>query len=73
MFFSFVIEEYIYIYFGAFYVIYAYFEFFIERTYSEPRKWMRGKGRVTIQFGCCYNYAVVNFSLFSPQISSQIL
>lgn len=29
-----------------------------ERTYSEPRKWMRGKGRVTIQFGCCYNYAV---------------
>ncbi|PKU88093.1 RNA demethylase ALKBH9B [Dendrobium catenatum] len=29
-----------------------------ERTYSEPRKWMRGKGRVTIQFGCCYNYAM---------------
>ncbi|KAJ0968717.1 hypothetical protein J5N97_021594 [Dioscorea zingiberensis] len=29
-----------------------------ERTYSEPQKWMRGKGRVTIQFGCCYNYAV---------------
>lgn len=28
------------------------------RTYCEPRKWMRGKGRVTIQFGCCYNYAV---------------
>ncbi|KAL2342186.1 hypothetical protein Fmac_010126 [Flemingia macrophylla] len=28
------------------------------RTYSEPRKWMRGKGRVTIQFGCCYSYAV---------------
>ncbi|KAA8545528.1 hypothetical protein F0562_020312 [Nyssa sinensis] len=28
------------------------------RTYSEPRKWMRGKGRVTMQFGCCYNYAV---------------
>ncbi|KAK2966651.1 hypothetical protein RJ640_002349 [Escallonia rubra] len=27
------------------------------RTYTEPRKWMRGKGRVTIQFGCCYNYA----------------
>ncbi|XP_042519745.1 RNA demethylase ALKBH9B-like [Macadamia integrifolia] len=27
------------------------------RTYSEPKKWMRGKGRVTIQFGCCYNYA----------------
>ncbi|KAI0497991.1 hypothetical protein KFK09_021232 [Dendrobium nobile] len=29
-----------------------------ERTYLEPRKWMRGKGRVTIQFGCCYNYAL---------------
>lgn len=29
-----------------------------ERTYSEPRKWMRGKGRVTMQFGCCYNYAI---------------
>ncbi|KAH0467580.1 hypothetical protein IEQ34_002613 [Dendrobium chrysotoxum] len=29
-----------------------------EHTYSEPKKWMRGKGRVTIQFGCCYNYAV---------------
>lgn len=29
-----------------------------ERTYTEPRKWMRGKGRVTIQFGCCYNYAM---------------
>ncbi|KAK9665195.1 hypothetical protein RND81_14G096600 [Saponaria officinalis] len=28
------------------------------RTYTEPAKWMRGKGRVTIQFGCCYNYAV---------------
>ncbi|GAB4847522.1 hypothetical protein Ancab_026581 [Ancistrocladus abbreviatus] len=28
-----------------------------ERTYSAPRKWMRGKGRQTIQFGCCYNYA----------------
>lgn len=28
------------------------------RTYTAPRKWMRGKGRVTIQFGCCYNYAV---------------
>ncbi|XP_043713618.1 RNA demethylase ALKBH9B [Telopea speciosissima] len=27
------------------------------RTYSAPQKWMRGKGRVTIQFGCCYNYA----------------
>jgi alkylated DNA repair protein alkB family protein 5 len=28
------------------------------RTFTAPRKWMRGKGRVTIQFGCCYNYAV---------------
>lgn len=28
-----------------------------KRTYSAPRKWMRGKGRVTLQFGCCYNYA----------------
>ncbi|KAI4325809.1 hypothetical protein MLD38_031174 [Melastoma candidum] len=28
-----------------------------ERTYSAPHKWMRGKGRITIQFGCCYNYA----------------
>ncbi|GAQ77845.1 2-oxoglutarate and Fe(II)-dependent oxygenase superfamily protein [Klebsormidium nitens] len=28
------------------------------RTYTAPRKWMKGKGRVTIQFGCCYNYAV---------------
>ena len=26
------------------------------RTYSAPRKWMRGKGRVTVQMGCCYNY-----------------
>lgn len=29
-----------------------------EKTYTEPAKWMRGKGRVTIQFGCCYNYAI---------------
>ncbi|KAM7263376.1 hypothetical protein ACFE04_001059 [Oxalis oulophora] len=28
-----------------------------ERTFTAPKKWMRGKGRVTIQFGCCYNYA----------------
>ncbi|XP_020592067.1 uncharacterized protein LOC110032698 [Phalaenopsis equestris] len=27
-----------------------------ERTYSEPRKWMRGKGRITIQCGYCYNF-----------------
>ena len=27
------------------------------RTYSAPRKWMRGKGRITVQMGCCYNYA----------------
>ncbi|GMH04355.1 hypothetical protein Nepgr_006194 [Nepenthes gracilis] len=30
---------------------------FKERTFSAPRRWMRGKGRQTIQFGCCYNYA----------------
>ncbi|KAK9991124.1 hypothetical protein SO802_026109 [Lithocarpus litseifolius] len=29
-----------------------------ERTYSAPSKWMKGKGRVTLQFGCCYNYAI---------------
>eukprot|EP00900_Chrysochromulina_parva_P008544 jgi/Chrpa1/17691/Chrysochromulina_OHIO_Genome00006143-RA len=29
----------------------------IGRTYSAPRKWMRGKGRITVQMGCCYNYA----------------
>ncbi|KAM7520094.1 hypothetical protein LguiB_019056 [Lonicera macranthoides] len=29
-----------------------------ERTYTAPHKWMKGKGRVTIQFGCCYNYAI---------------
>ncbi|KAG7552569.1 Oxoglutarate/iron-dependent dioxygenase [Arabidopsis thaliana x Arabidopsis arenosa] len=29
-----------------------------EHTFNAPRKWMRGKGRVTIQFGCCYNYAI---------------
>ncbi|CAL1394618.1 unnamed protein product [Linum trigynum] len=28
-----------------------------ECTFSAPQKWMRGKGRVTLQFGCCYNYA----------------
>ncbi|KAL3838097.1 hypothetical protein ACJIZ3_022688 [Penstemon smallii] len=28
-----------------------------DRTYSAPQKWMKGKGRVTLQFGCCYNYA----------------
>ncbi|CAI9110920.1 OLC1v1011028C1 [Oldenlandia corymbosa var. corymbosa] len=27
------------------------------RSFTAPQKWMRGKGRVTIQFGCCYNYA----------------
>ncbi|GAB4818198.1 hypothetical protein N2152v2_005244 [Parachlorella kessleri] len=27
------------------------------RTFSAPRKWMPGKGRMTVQFGCCYNYA----------------
>ncbi|KAF7817327.1 RNA demethylase ALKBH5 [Senna tora] len=30
---------------------------FKDRTYTAPQKWMRGKGRQTIQFGCCYNYA----------------
>lgn len=29
-----------------------------DRTYTAPQKWMKGKGRVTIQFGCCYNYAM---------------
>ncbi|XP_022740526.1 uncharacterized protein LOC111292405 [Durio zibethinus] len=29
-----------------------------ERTFTASQKWMRGKGRVTIQFGCCYNYAM---------------
>ncbi|XVF59761.1 hypothetical protein PTKIN_Ptkin07bG0301900 [Pterospermum kingtungense] len=29
-----------------------------EHTFSAPQKWMRGKGRVTLQFGCCYNYAM---------------
>ncbi|KAK8717607.1 hypothetical protein V6N13_044868 [Hibiscus sabdariffa] len=29
-----------------------------ERTFTAPQKWMRGKGRITIQFGCCYNYAM---------------
>ncbi|CAL0332208.1 unnamed protein product [Lupinus luteus] len=29
-----------------------------DRTYSTPQKWMRGKGRQSIQFGCCYNYAM---------------
>ncbi|EIE18868.1 hypothetical protein COCSUDRAFT_20284, partial [Coccomyxa subellipsoidea C-169] len=28
------------------------------RTFSAPRKHMKGKGRVTVQFGCCYNYAI---------------
>ncbi|XP_020582885.1 uncharacterized protein LOC110026331 [Phalaenopsis equestris] len=28
----------------------------MEKTYSEPQKWMRGKGRITIQCGCCYNF-----------------
>ncbi|XWS42162.1 hypothetical protein CRYUN_Cryun17cG0144400 [Craigia yunnanensis] len=29
-----------------------------ECTFTAPQKWMRGKGLVTIQFGCCYNYAM---------------
>ncbi|XP_031095929.1 RNA demethylase ALKBH9B-like isoform X1 [Ipomoea triloba] len=28
-----------------------------DRTYTAPHKGIRGKGRVTIQFGCCYDYA----------------
>ncbi|KAH0468933.1 hypothetical protein IEQ34_002165 [Dendrobium chrysotoxum] len=31
---------------------------FLEHTYSKQKKWMCGKGHVTIQFICCYNYAV---------------
>ena len=27
------------------------------RTFSAPKKWLPGKGRMTMQFGCCYNYA----------------
>ncbi|XP_020573117.1 uncharacterized protein LOC110019684 [Phalaenopsis equestris] len=27
------------------------------RIYSEPRKWKRRKRKVTIQHGCCYNFA----------------
>ncbi|CAA7391346.1 unnamed protein product [Spirodela intermedia] len=29
-----------------------------ECAYSGPEKWMRVKGRATIQFGCCYNNAM---------------
>jgi mRNA N6-methyladenine demethylase len=29
----------------------------VGRTYSAPRKWRKGAGRVTVQLGCCYNYA----------------
>ncbi|KAG6528767.1 hypothetical protein ZIOFF_010952 [Zingiber officinale] len=36
-----------------------------ERTYSEPRKWMHGQVRIIIQFGCCYNYAVVILQLLT--------
>ncbi|XP_020586895.1 uncharacterized protein LOC110029111 [Phalaenopsis equestris] len=28
----------------------------MERTYSEPRKWIRGKGMITIWCGCCYYF-----------------
>lgn len=38
-------------------IVLLYFIVHAERTYTAPQKWMRGKGRVTIQFGCCYNYA----------------
>lgn len=40
-------------------LIFVISELHAERTYTAPQKWMRGKGRVTIQFGCCYNYATV--------------
>ena len=29
----------------------------VGRTYSAPRRWKKGKGRVTVQMGVCYNYA----------------
>ena len=29
----------------------------VGRTYSAPRKWRKGNGRITVQMGCCYNYA----------------
>ena len=29
----------------------------VGRTYSAPSKWRKGNGRVTVQMGCCYNYA----------------
>lgn len=34
------------------------------RTFSAPRKWMKGKGRITIQYGVCYSYAF-------PQVSER--
>lgn len=46
-----------------FYIIYISLPFLSERTYTAPTKWMRGKGRVTMQFGCCYNYATVSVFL----------
>lgn len=36
-----------------------------DRAYTAPAEWMKGKGRETIQFGCCYNYAVAS----SPTIT----
>ncbi|XP_021755394.1 RNA demethylase ALKBH5-like, partial [Chenopodium quinoa] len=35
----------------------VFFCLVIETHLHSTRKWMKGKGRVTIQFGCCYNYA----------------
>ncbi|XP_020591299.1 RNA demethylase ALKBH5-like [Phalaenopsis equestris] len=29
----------------------------MKKTYSKPQKWMRGKGQITIQCGCYYNFA----------------
>lgn len=28
------------------------------RTFSAPKRTLPGKGRITCQFGCCYNYAI---------------
>ena len=39
------------------------------RTFSAPRKWMKGKGRITIQYGVCYSYA--NPQARAPQAAIQ--
>ena len=53
-----IIGKNIYIYIFKHYLCIS--KLFAERTYSAPSKWMKGKGRVTLQFGCCYNYAIVS-------------